>query len=549
MSLLPRDIHLIPAGNPPLNSLTCCEDYSSPHEHLSWYPLANQQQAPLSPPFNTDQSGVAPYFKIASETSNMTPPPSDHGTPPRLSDSDTSELQASALKQGVSYDSQQQIFYDQRGVPYQELLAQVLAAYRYADQAHQAQSRELRPAAASFTPINKPSPSGGVALPTDQSHPWRPTNSKIQQRALNNDAEVARPTNKSNNLPTADAAGNGATAVNNLLFPHPQSWRAPPRSTYDSPRAVHSGYRIDKTHRFNPQAYVPVSAHQRVPNNYPRKKNDAPRVPQNLPVGRLGDLTLDDLSIASSKVPPTRRERPTNRGPPAPKPTTDYLRQANLAPKLLTQPQPLLTIIDLNGTMLDRGKNRDGFVARPGAREFLAWLMDDSGSEGHKHRVMVWSSARPHNVDKMIAKLFTPDQQKQLVAVWARDTLGLTPEQYNQKVQVYKELQKVWFDARVSTTYSGHKVQIQGVKDDEQWKFAWDQSNTILIDDSWKKASSEPFNLVEIDEFENRPDQQNDAELQRVRAYISDAAKFMDVSSYMKRHPFRERTAVETGRR
>jgi hypothetical protein len=48
----------------------------------------------------------------------------------------------------------------------------------------------------------------------------------------------------------------------------------------------------------------------------------------------------------------------------------------------------------------------------------LAWL-----------DVMVWSSAQPHSVDDMILHTFGNDRAG-LIAVWARDTLGLAEESY-----------------------------------------------------------------------------------------------------------------------
>ena len=60
---------------------------------------------------------------------------------------------------------------------------------------------------------------------------------------------------------------------------------------------------------------------------------------------------------------------------------------------------------------------------------------------------MVWSSAQPHSVDDMVAKCFDVEREgamrmegedgdrrkgrDNLVAVWARDTLGLTQAEYS----------------------------------------------------------------------------------------------------------------------
>lgn len=43
--------------------------------------------------------------------------------------------------------------------------------------------------------------------------------------------------------------------------------------------------------------------------------------------------------------------------------------------------------------------------------------------------VMVWSSAQPHSVGDMVDKCFGDDKGN-MIAVWARDTLGLSNDQY-----------------------------------------------------------------------------------------------------------------------
>lgn len=43
---------------------------------------------------------------------------------------------------------------------------------------------------------------------------------------------------------------------------------------------------------------------------------------------------------------------------------------------------------------------------------------------------MVWSSAQPHSVDDMVNKAFEQHREG-LVAVWARDTLGLSSRDYS----------------------------------------------------------------------------------------------------------------------
>lgn len=66
----------------------------------------------------------------------------------------------------------------------------------------------------------------------------------------------------------------------------------------------------------------------------------------------------------------------------------------------------------------------------------------------------------------------------------------------------------------------------------------WDQSNTVLLDDSVDKAASEPHNLLQIDEFtkENMHDGQD--VLGRVLAHIEGLRWEADVSSALRERPF-----------
>ena len=77
-----------------------------------------------------------------------------------------------------------------------------------------------------------------------------------------------------------------------------------------------------------------------------------------------------------------------------------------------------------------------------------------------------------------------------VLAIWARNTLGLNTQEYEGKVQVYKRLDTIW-----------RNEYIQSKHPDAGYGAFWDQTNTLLIDDSVAKAASEPYNHVEIPEF------------------------------------------------
>ena len=65
----------------------------------------------------------------------------------------------------------------------------------------------------------------------------------------------------------------------------------------------------------------------------------------------------------------------------------------------------------------------------------------------------------------------------------------------------------------------------------------WDQSNTILVDDSIEKARSEPHNLLEIPEFVGMNQEMSEV-LPQVHDYLNELCYQSDVSSYVKSRPF-----------
>lgn len=154
-------------------------------------------------------------------------------------------------------------------------------------------------------------------------------------------------------------------------------------------------------------------------------------------------------------------------------------------------------------------------MARPYVNEFLRYLLKN-------HHVMVWSSARPYNVDPMCKKLFSQEEMAQLVAVWSRDHLRLPNNVYKEKVQVYKQLSWVWSDSAIQAKSSAR----------------WSQADTVLIDDSIEKAASEPHNIIEIEEFEGKGEQMEVDVLGQVVQYLEALRWEKDVSAYMRSKPF-----------
>lgn len=202
----------------------------------------------------------------------------------------------------------------------------------------------------------------------------------------------------------------------------------------------------------------------------------------------------------------------------APIPTARYLDNAHKSPTQTPLPHHLLLVLDLNGTLLYRPSASSNYVPRPFLAPFLAYCLA-------KHSILIWSSASPENVSAMCAKLFQPRDRRTLLGEWGRDTLGLTPEQYTSKVQVYKRLDQIWNHPRLSAS---HPLARQGQR--------WGQENTLLIDDSPVKATSQPYNLLRIPQF-NRNTTEIDL-LGQVVGYIEAARKCDNVSAYVRSRKF-----------
>jgi hypothetical protein len=227
--------------------------------------------------------------------------------------------------------------------------------------------------------------------------------------------------------------------------------------------------------------------------------------------------------------PPFQTKRRTGllsiKPPTAPVPSEAYLAKASEPSQKLSSPADLLIILDLNGTLLCRkkGKNAQGSISpniRPGLREFLSYLFTS-------FKVMIWTSARPENAQRMVQAAFLQEEQQKLLAIWGRDTLGLTSAQYNAKVQVYKTLERVW------------KGEFMIYHPNQPDQIVFDQTNTVLFDDSTEKAVAHPFNLVNIPEYTATIFQtKNDTALQQCIEYLEDVKWQSNVSAYMRQYPF-----------
>ncbi|KAI1352541.1 HAD-like domain-containing protein [Xylaria sp. FL0043] len=227
-------------------------------------------------------------------------------------------------------------------------------------------------------------------------------------------------------------------------------------------------------------------------------------------------------------IPPAKRERqrdkitqPSPESGGVPDPTQEYLALASHPPFLLPYARSLLVVIDLNGTLLHRPYRHSPtrFVERPFARAFLSYCVNT-------FTVVIWSSARPTNVDNMCQRLLTPEDRAKVVAVWGRDSFGLSKADYNLRVQCYKRLTKLWNDPVVAASHPNGEQ--------------WNQLNTVLVDDSTEKARSEPFNLIQIPDFTGDANEPGFV-LPQVHDYLNYCSQQTNVSAYMRNQPFKIR--------
>lgn len=236
-----------------------------------------------------------------------------------------------------------------------------------------------------------------------------------------------------------------------------------------------------------------------------------------------------------------------------PSPTNIYLKTVDIPTSRRETPTQLLIILDLNGTLLCRASK--GAVGsstpshRPGLAYFLEYLFKN-------HKVMVWTSARPENATRMVNACFTQTQKEALLALWARDTLGLTQLQYNAKTQVYKTLERVWegeFKIKVQEEVK-EEVKEEG-SDQEEGGVSlieaaetkgktvteeFTQFNTVLFDDSTEKARAHPYNLVCVPEFTASSAQKSSDEvLWQCIEYLEELKWQTNVTNYIRHNPFK----------
>lgn len=120
----------------------------------------------------------------------------------------------------------------------------------------------------------------------------------------------------------------------------------------------------------------------------------------------------------------------------------------------------------------------------------------DSTHPAARYRVLVWSSARPENVDAMVRAILHPVQAAQLIRCWARDTL-VPPRLYYEKSPSTKDLEIVWNAVNLETgaasadASSEHPISLDDEEGEKRINADYrDQQDTIYPDDGVEPQST-----------------------------------------------------------
>ncbi|RKP39047.1 hypothetical protein BJ085DRAFT_28778 [Dimargaris cristalligena] len=179
---------------------------------------------------------------------------------------------------------------------------------------------------------------------------------------------------------------------------------------------------------------------------------------------------------------------------------------------------PILVVLDLNGTLLRRGINKSAKL-RPFLPEFRDYLL-------RNFNAMVWSSATPVNVQRMVDQVFD-SYQHLLRGVWARNRCVVSRTEFVRanKPVTYKPLNFIWKAHQIPPHDSSKKVQL----DRRPWLYRthskakqsvkWSAQNTIIVDDSALKAQAHLGNHIEVNDFDANPSMR-DYDLQALVAYL-----------------------------
>ncbi|KAK6534701.1 hypothetical protein TWF281_006005 [Arthrobotrys megalospora] len=208
---------------------------------------------------------------------------------------------------------------------------------------------------------------------------------------------------------------------------------------------------------------------------------------------------------------------------PPPVPTEEYLQVARTLTTLVRNPteRKLLVILDLNGTLLCRARMLNGCRDKynPWPRTNLPPFLDYIFRE---HYVVVFSSAMQGTILNLLKATIPREHRSKILRIFTREDMDIPQKYFKLKVSTFKRLSMVW-DAL----------------GDYGSDLKFDQTNTILMDDSTEKASSEPYNHLLVPEYTvDIHSSGGDGVLGNIAGYLEEARKWENVSSYIRENPF-----------
>lgn len=215
--------------------------------------------------------------------------------------------------------------------------------------------------------------------------------------------------------------------------------------------------------------------------------------------------------------------------------TPGYMELASQPPMKLDTSKKLLVILDLNGTLFyssDKNYKTRTYIKRPYFVPLLLFLYANC-------RVMIWSSATRQRVNSMLTGGGFTGVEK-IDRVWNREHLQLCSKDLYRKVLTLKDLEFVWSAIEAERTEAKPEQLLEGGK----YEFRYDQTNTVLIDDSSHKTQLQPHNCMIVPDFDStRVQCGDDQELLKVIHYLSDLLYQDNVSAYMRTSPFNTNSA------
>ncbi|EPS41201.1 hypothetical protein H072_4894 [Dactylellina haptotyla CBS 200.50] len=298
-------------------------------------------------------------------------------------------------------------------------------------------------------------------------------------------------------------------------------------------QAPYIGHISKRQYTTSPSNYAPTPKKPWVPdwNSKPQR----PPVPKSEDNRRLTGFRSQQVQKSILPPPkeapsfapgPTRRQDKEIKLPP-PKPTLEYLKTAEVPAKLVENPDKrrLLVALDLNGTLLCRKISPNGTkdklspMERRNLRPFLNYIFQE-------HEVIIFSSAMPKTILVLSKAIFPANYRDMILDIFTREDMDIPSNLLYSNVSSFKRLSKVWDRLNKSATMDGSQI-------------VFDQTNTVLLDDTCEKAATEPHNLIEVPEYTIQlHHEETDDALGQVAGYIEELRKWDNVSSYIRASPF-----------